>query len=113
MAARKTPQTPVITRIDMAISQDGLRVMKYPDGWSIESQPIENYVNAAWSIDDAIAWLQKNGWTVRRWYYGARAFKGTLYPIRNTAQIKRKRKELMEHPDPKIQWHAVDLAFDL
>ena len=48
---------------------------------------------AGFALADAIAWCQSNGYIVRQWAGGARAWKGIPWPIRTRAQIRRKREQ--------------------
>lgn len=104
-----------ITRIDLYQNPDGLLVFKYPEGWTATTRPVERNLNQEWDLDRAVAWLTENGWTVRRWPGGARAWLGKPLPVRNWGQIKRKREELTQRRAlfPDLQLHTIDLAFDL
>jgi len=80
-------------RIDFAVATSGIIVTKFwlvggrnvaPDG--AETKP------AGFDLDDALAWCEENGYTVRRWKDGARAWKGDKpQPIRTRSQIRHRR----------------------
>lgn len=103
------------TRIDLYQNPGGLFVLKFSDGWTASTPAYDRHLTPDWTIDAAARWLEENGWTVRRWPGGARAWLGRLLPIRTRAQIARKREQLLRSgpPDPAIQIHTLDLAFDL
>ena len=48
---------------------------------------------AGFAMADALAWCQSNGYVVRQWADGARAWRGIPWPIRTRAQIQRKRAQ--------------------
>jgi hypothetical protein len=48
--------------------------------------------HAGFDLDAALAWCEDNGYTVRRWQGGARAWKGEPWVIRTRAQISRMRE---------------------
>ena len=106
-----------ITRIDLFQIPAGVLVHKYPHYWTAATPPASTTTNAAMSLDAMVAWLNENGWTVRRWPGGARAWKGEMLPVRSRYQIKRKREELkarwQEGNAQGVQIHAIDLAYDL
>jgi hypothetical protein len=104
-----------IVRIDLySIPATGVtRVMKFAEGWTASTPPSQNYESEK-SLEEIVAWLEANGWIVRKWYNGARAFKnGTMAPIRCKFEIIAKRQSLQKWPDPHLQIHALDLAYDL
>lgn len=45
-------------------------------------------------LEDALAWCEEHDYTVYRWPNGARAFRGTPWPIRGRRQISRLRQRL-------------------
>lgn len=59
---------------------------------------------AGFDLDAALAWCQANGYTVRRWLGGARAWLGGIWPIRTRNQIQR-----MRDNQPCAQ---MDFAYD-
>jgi hypothetical protein len=85
-----------IVRIDMFENHSGVRVVKYPEGPSGYTRPLESYISRA-PLEEMVAWLKSHGWTVRQWpatpviQGGARAWRDDPRPIRTTAEIKRKR----------------------
>jgi hypothetical protein len=57
-----------------------------PDGHEIKS--------ADFDLEAALAWCESNGYTVRRWPGGARAWKGEPWVIRTGWQIVKLRRKL-------------------
>ena len=50
-------------------------------------------IKADFNLDAALAWCTANGYSVRRWPGGARAWKGVPWVIRTACQIIRMRRE--------------------
>lgn len=48
---------------------------------------------ASFNLEQALDWCKANGYTVRQWPGGARAWHGSPWPIRTRAQIHRKRTQ--------------------
>jgi len=46
------------------------------------------------ALANALAWCRGNGYAVRQWPGGARAWKGSPWVIRTRAQIRRKRQQV-------------------
>ena len=46
------------------------------------------------ALADALTWCRGNGYAVRQWPGGARAWRGTPWVIRTRAQIHRKRQQI-------------------
>ncbi len=89
---------------------------------------------ANFDLQAALAWCEENGYTVRRWSYGARAWLGAPRPVRTRReiwQIRRRleleslhfweRRTVENHSagaQPGSRWHqvsvllALDLAYD-
>lgn len=109
------PESQVIrtTRIDLHAIPQGLAVYRYAEGWTASTPAFDKHVNPEWTLDQAIAWLQSNGWTVRSWNTGARAWLGQVLPVRDKSGILRKRRHLERYPNTDLQAHALDLAYDL
>ena len=117
-------EQPKITRIDFYCASDGkIAVNKYYDGWNEYGGGLPLYhhkLHNDLNLEFALNWCENNGFIVRRWHGGARAFYKELRPVRTAEQIRRMRKKInMEmylgsgkHP-AGIQTHAVDLAYDL
>jgi hypothetical protein len=102
-----------ITRIDFYKQADGWRVQKYPYGWTAKTRPIQEAVLA--DTADALRWCKDNGWVVREWPGGARAFKGKPYPVRDTAGImSMRRKAEAEYLGGQTGTNKIffDFAFD-
>lgn len=104
-----------ITRIDFIVNLDGVRVKKWPFGWTFKTPPISDEQKPpAFNLDEALDWCQRNGWTVRRYPGGARAWKGEPQPVRDRATIQFMRKGIQRdfvngRMDPRSNF---DLAFD-
>jgi len=86
------------SRIDFRVLESGVAVTKF-DRVQDRSIPWEQgcEIKRAWGrkeLDDALAWCEENGYIVRRWAGGARAFKGELFSIRSASQINRMRDRL-------------------
>ena len=112
------------TRIDMHICRDlenrgKIRVVKWAEGWEkdVSSFPAKITINDSMTLDDMVAWLENDGWTVRRWIFGARAWKGSIHPIRTAYEIKRLRESLErrkregEAELQEVELHGIDLAY--
>lgn len=103
-----------ITRIDFAQTATGWKVSKYPFGWTAKTRPLTCEEKPAFDLDAALAWCSANGWHIRRWPGGARAFKGSPQPVRDQAAILRLRRQTEDaffrgKPDGRS---AYDFAFD-
>jgi len=106
-----------ITRIDLQDLPTGLFVKKYADGWNETSRPIEMHTQTdpSWTLDKACEWLRSQGWNVRRWYKGARAFKGPLRHVRTESEVKSLRARLQRNRDlysAELQLHTLELFYD-
>ena len=105
-----------ITRIDFIETSNGVVVNKL--AWNGQRYIVTNGTtkteeeNPEFVLEEALAWCEKNGWSVRRWYGGARAFKGEPRVIRTTGQIKSLRERLKRYPVPGLQLHTIDLRYD-
>lgn len=98
------------TRIDFIRLDDGWHIRKYPYGWTAKTSPLSDETKPDTDIAQAIAWCKANGWTVREWPNGARAWKGEIKPIRDTNTIKYLRRQVNQTVgDIRRQF---DLAFD-
>ena len=81
-------------RIDFVVTEAGTFVTKL---WTVDGRdvaPDGAEVKAEFDLDNAVDWLQRHGYTVRRWPTGARAWKGQPWPIRTRSQIRRRRAEV-------------------
>jgi len=86
--------------------------------------PIESETKSVdFDLANALAWCKRNGYTVRQWYGGARAWKGPVWIIRTRQEIVQKRRDLEAQALAKFRqnpgkWHreeshlALDLAYD-
>lgn len=105
----------VITRIDFAKTDIGTVVInKYAEGWTASIPPWSHEVKYDFDFEGALDWCRQNGWIVRQWGNQARAWRrGHFYPVRTTAEIMRRRRQLQEHPRRDIDITTIDLAYDL
>ena len=108
-----------VTRIDFFQQVDGdWRMRKYPEGWKIGQNPMETEVVERKVAVDEIKRCEADGWTVRRWPGGARAFKGAAKPVRDGATIKAMRSDAYDRAVCKGQTETAqnilscDFAFD-
>ena len=110
------------TRVDLFEMPDGgVRVFWFRDGWYCRNNranpkcaPATNHINGDMSLESMVAWLENNGWSVRRWPGGARGWKEEMLPVRTAFEIKRMRNRFERHPPPELEGriHALDFAFD-
>jgi hypothetical protein len=103
-----------ITRIDILIVAGKWTVRKFPYGWTAKTRPITEKELSEDQAQIAIAWCKEHGWAVREFPGGARAWKGEVKPVRDTATITRVRRQIEENfrrgeIDNRRQF---DLAFD-
>lgn len=110
-------EQPAITRIDLWETPDGLLVLKFKNGWTASTRAVERYVNPKWTLDMATAWLEENGWKVRRWGApgaGARAWMGKELPVRTAGEIQAKRARMENNRQlyPGLEIHCIDFAFE-
>ncbi len=83
------------TRIDFTQAADGsFHVRKFPYGWTAKTKPISDEIKSESDYEQAILWCVVNGWHVRRWPGGARAFKGAPQPVRDRASILTMRRKV-------------------
>lgn len=103
-------------RIDFKDTGEKILVTKFYriDG---KDRPDPNGANvkpADFDMKWALAWCEQNGYTVRRWYNGGRAWKGTeLWPVRTRSRIKRCRRELERMAQSGMYADANLLSMDL
>jgi hypothetical protein len=104
-------------RIDFAVATSGVVVTKL---WLIEGRNVALHgaqtKPADFDLDGALAWCEANGYTVRRWQGGARAWRDDEpRPIRTRLQIWRRRaraEQLALHGDPAACALSCDFAYD-
>ena len=103
-------------RIDIWKVPDGIRVMKWRWDWKRGDRPVINYVNTKVSFEEACQHLRNNGWIVRTWASGARAWNGQsqFRPIRTKSQIIAKRSRMTRNKNlhPGLSLVAADFAFE-
>jgi len=81
-------------RIDFTVTSENVIIIKFyrADG---RDHPLPAEIKpAGFDLAGALAWCERNGYTIRRWPQGARAFKGEPWPIRAKAQIRKRRDEV-------------------
>jgi hypothetical protein len=102
-------------RVDFTQEADGWHVRKYPHGWTAKTKPLSHKIMTQADADLALQWCRDNGWNVRTWPSGARAFKGEVRPVRDRSAILTMRSKV------KAQLYAgatgtnkifYDFAFD-
>jgi hypothetical protein len=104
-------------RIDFLVVATGVVVAKF---WLIDGRSIPLHGGeikpTGFDLEGALAWCEANGYTVRRWEGGARAWKGAPWPIRTRAQILRKRSEVERQAlagRTSGNLLSLDFAFDM
>jgi hypothetical protein len=103
-----------ITRIDIMQVSDKWIVKKYPYGWTGKTRPLSEKQLPDAEAEAAVQWCKKNGWTVREFPGGARAWKGEVKPVRDASTIMKMRRQVTANfqrgeIDSRRQF---DLAFD-
>lgn len=110
-------------RIDFAASGAAVRAV-HLDRRGMNDVPREAFLvdTAGRTLKEICDWLEEHGYTTYWWGSGARAFRGTPWPIRTRREIFRKRQQLEEvalyllRTDPG-RWHneetllSLDLAY--
>ncbi|MDR3572821.1 MAG: hypothetical protein P4L50_03085 [Anaerolineaceae bacterium] len=105
-----------ITRIDFRTIAGKVRVSKYPWGWTALTRPVtEETKPVGFDLEASLKWCADNGFTVRRFPGGARAWKGEVLPIRDRYTIQRMRRDIDngKRPDLVTNDFCLDLAYDL
>ena len=104
-------------RIDFAVVATGVVVTKF---WLVDGRSIPlnggEMKPAGFDLEEALAWCEAHGYTVRRWKGGARAWLGVPWPVRTRAQILRKRSAVERqvfagHADGHLL--TLDFALDM
>lgn len=118
MDAKPTNDPNEITRIDLFENPGGTQVFKFAAGWrdGTRPYPVEVKLETEWTLEKMDAWLVDHGWKARHWPGGARYWNGEITPIRTRSEIMAKRAKLertRSTNDPRLQIHALDLAYDL
>ncbi len=119
--AQAAPDVPLETvfRIDFIKTAAGYRISKLVkrqfQGKLINVVSESEIKPEPFDIEAALAWCEANGWAVRRWATGARAFRFGLEPVRSIREIQRMREELKQYPRPELgdRTFVLDLAYDL
>jgi hypothetical protein len=81
------------TRIDFIKLAGKFYVKKFPFGWTAKTRPIQETEKTEAEWEKAILWCESNGWNVRRWPDGARAWMGPVLPVRDAAGIRAMRRK--------------------
>jgi hypothetical protein len=134
--ARPLPQ-PRFTRIDFhqvnlgadeGMIRWGYRVEKYIEGWEhapgvaaydVTFNPrIQTPTGTiSFDLDKALHILEANGWIVRRWWSGARAWRGEIHPVRTRHEIhtvrRRIEKQIRSGLATQGAHTSLDFAFDM
>lgn len=111
--ARELDEAPGgICRIDFVTLDDGMvwrgwRAGWYPGDHCQVAKTLEK------PLDEAIANLERQGWTVHRWHGGARAWRFGARPVRTGEWLRRARERLAKNPPAGVQVWAHDLLYDL
>jgi hypothetical protein len=112
-----------ITRIDFTILEHGVRVNKYPHGWTAFTKPLSSELKPGnFDVENALRWCEENGWTVYRWPKisdafpaGARAWKGKPEPVRDRYYLPSLRHQFdaasEKNPSKEINTRRIDLAY--
>ena len=110
------PLAPLPDRIDFSVVACGVVVTKF---WLLSGRTVAPYGAEVkppeFDLDGALAWCAENGYTVRRWPGGARAWKGKPRPIRTRSQIWQKRaraERLALRGDGRGSTLGLDFALD-
>jgi hypothetical protein len=111
------PESTLPDRIDFAVSRSCVVVTTFwsvngycvaPDGARLEA--------TSFDLDVALDWCRKNGYTIRRWEGGARAWKGDQpRPVRTRPQIHHRRSQAERramHGDTDGALLSLDFAFE-
>lgn len=110
-----TPDAEII-RIDFELLEGGRCIVnKFGKGIKGNLFVVDGQNKPGFDLETALAWCKQNGWTVRRWPGGARAWKRGPEPVRGSHEIIRLRDQLRENPRPELEGMgaALDLAYDL
>lgn len=83
-------------RIDFTVHAQGVTVVKF---WTCDGRDVPAPEGALlkgpeFDLEEALAWCEAHGYTVRRWPGGGRAWKGQAEPIRTRSRILRRRVEV-------------------
>lgn len=115
-------------RIDFTVTDQGVVVTKYHRVNGRDRRYSSELKDKHFNLDNALAWCEENGYTVRRWPAGcgfqaeARAFKPSPWPIRTRREIWNVRRKVEEQvaqwiernpgkPTPGLTF--LDFAFDV
>lgn len=104
-----------ITRIDFLQTKSGWKIDKYPYGWTAQTPALQTEQKSKdFDVDSCVSWCRENGWEIRIWDGGARAWRDKIRPVRDAETIKQMRANSDRNlrtgfDDPR--WH-MDLAFE-
>ena len=112
-------------RLDFWILSDRISIQPFKKG-KVSDRPGEMVYKprdrSQFNLEAVLTWLEKHGYTVRRWSNGARAFLGEPWSIRTRRQIYWKRQMIevevsrFIHDNPGTPtpgWSFLDFAFDM
>ena len=97
--------TPDIVRLDFHVTPQGVVLAKFKRCQSVY-MPTERTIKTEFDLENSIAWCLANGWTVRRWPNGARAWKGAAVPIRDQQAAERTQRDF---PLPAVEAEPGEL----
>jgi hypothetical protein len=83
-----------VTRVDFLKIGNEYHIRKYCYGWTAKTPAISDKVVDVQQWLAAAEWCQANGWNVRHWADGARAWKGEVKPVRDRAGILAMRRKV-------------------
>lgn len=90
-----------ITRIDLVDTQHGPVKRCWRAGWMPGDKPRLSDVaplSEGWTVETAADKLEAEGWTVRRWPNGARAWRIKPHPVRTGPYADKFRERLLANP---------------
>jgi hypothetical protein len=104
-----------IVRIDFVEILHTWHVRKFPFGWTAKTHPLTDETKGSdFDLEASLMWCEQNGWNVRRWPGGGRAFKGEPMPVRTAAAIMSMRRNVEKtlFAGQMDARRAFDLAID-
>lgn len=103
-------------RVDLMEIDGAVRIDAYPYGWKAQTRPMSQETRSA-TLESVVEQYKKDGWQVRRWAGGARAWKGPLLPVRDQDAILQMRRRYSQRPGELARLSGgfirLDFAFDL
>lgn len=91
------------TRIDLVTTEFGPVKRIWLAGWMPGDKAHQvGPLSEGWTVDSAAAKLEADGWTVRRWPGGARAWRIALRPVRTGEYANRFRDRMLANPPAAV-----------